>query len=123
MVKHSILVADDNENIRDSLTYLLEDEGYRLFIAKDGAEALQTVRDQKPDLVFLDLMMPEMNGFEVCRAIKSDPQLKETYVIILTAMGQMAEQERGKEAGPDRFLVKPFSPVEILSLVRKHFKK
>jgi len=123
MVKHSILVADDNENIRDSLTYLLEDEGYRLFIAKDGAEALQTVRDQKPDLVFLDLMMPEMNGFEVCRAIKSDPQLKETYVIILTAMGQMAEQERGKEAGADRFLVKPFSPVEILSLVRKHFKK
>lgn len=113
-----ILIADDNENIRDALTYLLEDEGYELVLAKDGAETIQKVRSMKPDVLFLDIMMPEVNGYDVCRTIKSDPDLKNTYVIMLTAKGQVMEQERGMEVGADEYIIKPFSPMEILTKVK-----
>jgi len=113
-----ILIADDNENIRDALTYLLEDEGYELLLAKDGADTIRKVRDLRPDVLFLDIMMPEINGYDVCRTIKSDPELKNTYVIMLTAKGQVVEQERGKEVGADEYIVKPFSPMEILAKVK-----
>ncbi len=118
MEKKKILIADDNENIRDALTYLLEDEGYALSMAKDGSDTLKKVREFHPDILFLDIMMPEMNGYEVCRIIKNDPELKNIYVIMLTAKGQVAEQERGKEVGADEYIVKPFSPMEILSKIK-----
>ena len=119
MEPKKILIADDNENIREALTYLLEDEGYKLWMAKDGAEALKEVRSVRPDILFLDIMMPEMNGYDVCRIIKNDPELSKTYVIMLTAKGQVAEQERGREVGADEYIVKPFSPMEILSKIKK----
>jgi DNA-binding response OmpR family regulator len=119
MEQKKILIADDNENIRDALTYLLEDEGYDLLLAKDGADTLRKVRERRPDILFLDIMMPEMNGYDVCRTIKNDPQLKSTYIIMLTAKGQVAEQERGKEVGADEYIVKPFSPMEILAKVKQ----
>ena len=118
MEQKKILVADDNEIIREALTYLLEDEGYQLWLAKDGAETITKVREFRPDILFLDVMMPEINGYDVCRAIKSDPVLKNTYVIMLTAKGQVAEQERGKEVGADEYIVKPFSPMEILTKIK-----
>ena len=118
MEQKKILIADDNENIRDALTYLLEDEGYDLLLAKDGADTLRKVRERRPDILFLDIMMPEMNGYDVCRTIKNDPQLKSTYIIMLTAKGQVAEQERGKEVGADEYIVKPFSPMELLTKVK-----
>lgn len=118
MEKRKILIADDNENIRDALTYLLEDEGYQLWLAKDGADTLNKAKEVHPDILFLDIMMPEVNGYDVCRIIKNDPDLKSIYVIILTAKGQLAEQERGKEAGADEYIVKPFSPMEILTKVK-----
>ncbi len=121
METKKILIADDNENIRTALTYLLEDEGYQLMLAKDGADTLRKVRERHPDILFLDIMMPEMNGYDVCRTIKNDPQLKSTYVIMLTAKGQVAEQERGKEVGADEYIVKPFSPMEILAKVKNIF--
>lgn len=119
MEPKKILIADDNENIREALTYLLEDEGYKLWMAKDGVEALREVRNVRPDIIFLDIMMPEMNGYDVCRIIKNDPELKKTYVIMLTAKGQVAEQERGKEVGADEYIVKPFSPMEILTKIKR----
>lgn len=122
MDSKKILIADDNQNIRDALTYLLEDEGYELLLAKDGAETLRKVRDLRPDILFLDIMMPEINGYDVCRTIKSDPLLKDTYVIMLTAKGQVAEQERGKEVGANEYIVKPFSPMEILAKVKSIFR-
>jgi len=118
-----ILIADDNENIRDALTYLLEDEGYELLLAKDGADTLRKVRERKPDILFLDIMMPEINGYDVCRTSKNDPDLKSIYVIMLTAKGQVAEQERGKEVGADEYIVKPFSPMEILARVKSLLQK
>jgi two-component system alkaline phosphatase synthesis response regulator PhoP len=119
MEQKKILIADDNENIREALTYLLEDEGYKLWMARDGAEALREVKNVHPDILFLDIMMPEMNGYDVCRIIKNDPELSKTYVIMLTAKGQVAEQERGKEVGADEYIVKPFSPMEILTKIKK----
>jgi len=118
MKNKKILIADDNENIREALTYLLEDEGYTLSLAKDGAETLRKVREVSPDILFLDIMMPEINGYDVCRTIKNDPVLKKTYVIMLTAKGQAEEQERGKEVGADEYVVKPFSPMEILAKIK-----
>ena len=122
MAQKKILIADDNENIRDALTYLLEDEGYELVLAKDGADTLRKVRERKPDILFLDIMMPEINGYDVCRTIKTDPLLKNTYIIMLTAKGQVAEQERGKDVGANEYIVKPFSPMEILAKVKNIFQ-
>jgi len=119
METKKILIADDNENIRDALAYILEDEGYKLWMAKDGSEALREVKNVRPDIVFLDIMMPEINGYDVCRIIKNDPVLKKTYVIMLTAQDQVAEQERGKEVGADKYIVKPFSPMEILAIIKR----
>ena len=119
MEQKKILIADDNENIRRALTYLLEDEGYALLIAKDGADTLQKVRDFRPDILLLDIMMPDINGYDVCRTIKNDLGLKKTYVIILTARGQASEQALGKEVGADEYVIKPFSPVDILSRIKK----
>jgi len=115
MEQKKVLIADDNENIRQALTYLLEDEGYSLQIARDGAETLQKIREFRPDVLLLDVMMPEINGYDVCRTIKNDPDLRNTYVIMLTARGQVAEQELGKEVGADEYVVKPFSPIDIRS--------
>ena len=122
MKPKKILIADDNENIREALTYLLEDAGYTVSLAKDGAEALRKVREVSPDILFLDIMMPEINGYDVCRAIKNDPDLK-IYVIMLTAKGQADEQERGKAVGADEYVVKPFSPMEILSKIKNILNK
>jgi two-component system alkaline phosphatase synthesis response regulator PhoP len=122
MEPKKILIADDNENIREALTYLLEDEGYKLWLAKDGAETLKKVREVRPDILFLDIMMPEVNGYDVCRTIKADAALKSTYVIMLTAKGQVAEQERGREVGADEYIVKPFSPMEILTKIKNILK-
>ena len=122
MTQKKILIADDNENIREALTYLLEDEGYSLSMAKDGAETLVKVREVHPDILFLDIMMPEINGYDVCRVIKNDPDLKNIYVIMLTAKGQVAEQERGRAAGADEYIVKPFSPMEILAKIKDILK-
>lgn len=118
MEQKKILVADDNDNIREALVYLLEGEGYKLSMAKDGAETLKRVREVQPHLVLLDIMMPEINGYDVCDAIKKDPALKDTYVIMLTAKGQVAEQERGKEVGANEYIVKPFSPRDILIKIK-----
>jgi two-component system alkaline phosphatase synthesis response regulator PhoP len=112
-----ILIADDNENIREALRSILEDEGHTLWIAKDGAEALRIVSEISPDILILDVMMPKMSGYDVCLTIKNDPDLKQTFIIMLSAKGQVVEQEHGKEVGADEYIVKPFSPGEILSLI------
>jgi two-component system, OmpR family, alkaline phosphatase synthesis response regulator PhoP len=119
METKKILITDDNKDIRDALAYILKEEGYKLWMAKDGAEALRIVKNERPDIVFLDIVMPELNGYDVCSIIKNDPVLKKTYVIMLTAQDQVAEQERGKEVGADEYIVKPFSPMEILAIVKR----
>jgi two-component system, OmpR family, alkaline phosphatase synthesis response regulator PhoP len=117
-VSGPILVIDDEPYILRSLSYLLAREGYRVETATNGAEGLQRVRDLQPPLVFLDIMMPLMNGYEVCEQVKQDPALAGTYVIMLSAKGQQIDRERGLLGGADEYMTKPFSPREVAQRVR-----
>ncbi len=117
----SVLIVDDERHIRlliEQTLEELEDEGVELLTAADGDEALDVVRHQQPDLVFLDVMMPRRNGYEVCRAIKDELGLVGTYVVMLTAKGQVYDREQGLAAGADRYLTKPFDPDELLATAR-----
>jgi DNA-binding response OmpR family regulator len=113
-----ILVIDDEPYILRSLSYLLQREGYRVETATNGEEGLARVRDLRPPLMFLDIMMPNMNGYEVCEQVKQDPSLAGTYVIMLSAKGQQIDRERGLLGGADEYMTKPFSPREVAQRVR-----
>lgn len=113
----TILIVDDEAHIRVLIEQTLEDledEGVELLTASNGAEALTLIQTQKPDLVFLDVMMPKMNGFEVCKAVKSDVATQNTYVIMLTAKGQEFDRQQGREVGANLYMTKPFDPDEVL---------
>jgi two-component system, OmpR family, alkaline phosphatase synthesis response regulator PhoP len=113
----TILIADDEAHIRilmEQTLEELEDAGVELLIASNGAEALEVIQTQKPNLVFLDVMMPKMNGFEVCQAVKQDVNIQDVYIIMLTAKGQEFDQQKGKEVGADLYMTKPFDPDEIV---------
>jgi len=117
----TVLIADDEQHIRlliEQTLEELEDAGVELQTASDGETALDIVRNQRPGLVFLDVMMPKLNGFEVCRAIKADPALAGTTVVMLTAKGQAYDREEGLASGADRYLTKPFDPDELLDVAR-----
>ena len=113
-----ILVIDDEPYILRSLSYLLTREGYRVETASNGEEGLERVRSLRPPLVFLDIMMPNMNGYEVCEQVKQDPSLAGTYVSMLSAKGQQIDRERGLLGGADEYMTKPFSPREVAQRVR-----
>jgi two-component system, OmpR family, alkaline phosphatase synthesis response regulator PhoP len=113
-----ILVVDDEPYILRSLSYLLQREGYVVETASNGADGLERVRQLHPPLMFLDIMMPRMNGYEVCEQVKQDPGLSGTYVIMLSAKGQQIDRERGLLGGADEYMTKPFSPREIARRVR-----
>jgi DNA-binding response OmpR family regulator len=117
--KPLILVIDDEPYILRSLSYLLTREGYPVETASNGEEGLARVRTLRPPLVFLDIMMPRMDGYEVCEQIKQDPGLAGTYVIMLSAKGQQIDRERGLLGGADEYMTKPFSPREIARRVRE----
>jgi DNA-binding response OmpR family regulator len=117
----SVLIVDDEPHIRLLIEQALEeltDEGVDLFTAADGEEALEVVRAQRPDLVFLDVMMPRRNGFEVCRVVKDELGANATHIVMLTAKGQAYDREQGLAAGADAYLTKPFDPDELLAVAR-----
>lgn len=117
--RFKVLVVDDEPFICRSLSFVLRKEDYEVFEARNGEEALQAISEHRPDLVFLDVMMPKVNGFEVTRQVKGDPELAATKIILLTAKGQDQDRETGKEAGADDYLTKPFSPTRILERARE----
>lgn len=112
-----ILVAEDDSDLRLLVSLKLESSGHQVVSVEDGTTAAENCRSMRPDLVILDLMMPGMSGLEVCRFIKSDPELGSTPVILLTARAQAADVEAGKAAGVDEYLTKPFSPRELAARV------
>jgi two-component system alkaline phosphatase synthesis response regulator PhoP len=114
-----ILVADDEPFIQRSLSFVLKKEGFEVGTADNGQEALNKAKEYSPKIIFLDVMMPQISGFNVCSAIKSDSALKGSYVIILTAKGQEMDRETGLRMGADEFMTKPFSPREVVEKVRK----
>ena len=114
MAQYKVLVVDDEPFICRSLSFVLRKQDYEVSEARNGEDALELIRKIRPDLVFMDVMMPKMNGFDVTRAVKSDPELKSTKIILLTARGQVADRAIGVEAGADDYMTKPFSPTNIL---------
>lgn len=119
MTQRTILVVDDEPFICRSLTFVLRKDNYRVLEARNGEEALAVIREQRPDLVFLDVMMPKINGFQVTEQVRADPTLANVKIILLTAKGQESDREVGKSAGANDYMTKPFSPTKILDRARE----
>jgi two-component system alkaline phosphatase synthesis response regulator PhoP len=117
MNKGKILIVDDENYILHILDFSLGAEGYEVITAEDGEEAVRKAKEERPDLVVLDVMMPKIDGFEACRAIKRDPELSGTPVILLSAKGRDIDQKQGYEAGADDYITKPFSPGRLVDRV------
>lgn len=117
-----ILIVDDEPHIRLLLAQTLEeleDEGVEILTATNGAEGLETIQKENPNLVFLDVMMPKMNGFDVCKAVKKELSIPDVFIIMLTAKGQEFDKNKGIDVGADLYMTKPFDPDEILEKAQK----
>lgn len=117
-----ILIVDDEPHIRLLLEQTLEDledESVEVLTADNGESALKIIETERPAIVFLDVMMPKMNGFDVCNKVKNELSLKDVYIVLLTAKGQEFDKKKGAEAGADMYMTKPFNPDEILSKARE----
>lgn len=113
-----IFIADDEPHIVRALSFVFERDGYTVETASDGAAALRLIKELKPRIVFLDLVMPKMTGDEVCKTIKQDKDLKDIHIVILTCKGQELDREVSIASGADTFITKPFSPKEVLKMVK-----
>ncbi len=113
-----ILLVDDNVQNVELMQAYLESLPCKIFTAKDGVDAVDAVQREKPDMVLLDVMMPRMSGFDVCRKIKSDPTSRDIVVIMVTALHEVGDHERAVECGTDDFLTKPVNKLELLTRVR-----
>ena len=119
MENPKVLVVDDEPSIVVSLEYLLGQAGYEVHTATDGQQALDAVNAWRPQLVLLDVMMPVMNGFEVCRRIRDDPALAGTRILMLTAKGRDVEVGQGLSLGADAYITKPFATRELMAAVAR----
>jgi two-component system, OmpR family, alkaline phosphatase synthesis response regulator PhoP len=118
MSDKKILIVDDEPHIRALLEQTLEDfedEDVEILIANNGQEGLDLIEEEHPDLVFLDVMMPKMNGFDVCDKVKHELQMDDVYVVMLTAKGQEFDKKKGMEVGADTYMTKPFDPDEVVA--------
>ena len=122
MTEKGIIVADDEAFIVRLLSFVLKKEGYEVAEARDGEEAKRLIEASRPKVAFVDVMMPKKNGYELCREIKADPELRDTYLIMLTAKGQEADRDRGLAAGADEYMTKPFSPSQVIQRVAEIFE-
>jgi DNA-binding response OmpR family regulator len=114
-----ILIADDEPNILISLEYLMRREGYAVSVARDGVEALDTLRRERPSLVLLDVMMPRKTGYEVCQEVRADDELKDTLILMLTAKGRDTDVAKGLALGANDYVTKPFSTKELVQKVQE----
>ena len=118
MLKPSVLVAEDESALVTLLRYNLEREGYRVLEARDGEEALLVSSEEKPDVVLLDWMLPQLSGIEVCRRLRSRQETRNVPIIMLTARGEETDRVRGLDTGADDYITKPFSMTELLARLR-----
>jgi CheY-like chemotaxis protein len=112
-----ILIAEDERDIRDLVAFTLRFAGHEVVAVANGEEAVDTARQEMPDLILMDVRMPRMTGYEACEKMKADPQLKEIPVVFLSAKGQDSEIRLGLDAGADEYLLKPFAPAELTQRV------
>jgi DNA-binding response OmpR family regulator len=125
-MEQKLLIVDDEAHIRMLIEQTLEDledEGVELLFAENGEQALELIKKEEPNLVFLDVMMPKMNGMEVCYKVKKELNLGHVYIILLTAKGQEVDRQKGLDMGADRYMTKPFDPDEMLSVAEEILKK
>lgn len=121
-MEKKILIVDDEPHIRTLIEQTLEeleDDGVSFLSADNGESALEIIKAERPQVVFLDVMMPRMNGMEVCRRVKKDLQLKDVFIILLTAKGQELDRLKGQEVGADVYMTKPFDPETLLTKARE----
>ena len=118
-----VLIVDDEPNIVISLEFLMAQNGFHVRKAKSGEEALEIVSEYMPDLILLDIMLPFRSGFEVCQIIRSKKEFENIKIIMLTAKGREADIERGKAAGADSYIIKPFSTKDLVDKVRELLKE
>ena len=114
-----ILIADDEPNILISLEFLMKREGYEVHLARDGQEALELLRRERPRLVLLDVMMPKKTGFEVCQEVRNDDNIRGTLILMLTAKGRETDVVKGLALGADAYMTKPFSTRDLVQKVRE----
>ena len=116
-----ILIVDDEPHLRMLIQQTLEeleDEGVEILTAANGEEALESIRQEPPNLIFLDVMMPKKNGFDVCHTVKNEMGLRQIHIILLTAKGQEFDRQRGQEVGADLYMTKPFDPDALIAKAR-----
>ena len=114
-----ILIVDDEPNIVLALELLMKREGYEILTVDDGQKVFEVVKEFSPDLILLDIMMPKMDGYEVCQRIRADASLKDISIIMLTAKGREVEKEKGLALGADYYITKPFSTREVIMKVKE----
>lgn len=116
---NKVLIVDDELDILEFIQYNLEKEGFEVDTAVNGREAIDKAKKFAPDLILLDVMMPEMDGLDVCRTVKADPDLQHIPVFLVTARAMVQERERGFQAGADDYITKPFANKELLDRVKE----
>ena len=114
-----VLICDDEPHIRESLRFIVESEGYEVVLACDGAEGLEAARVELPQVALLDITMPELDGYAVCRGIREHPGTRHTYVVMLTARSQDEDRDQAMSVGADEYITKPFSPTRLKRLLRR----
>ncbi len=117
MAKKRILVVDDERDLVEMLSVRLKANGYEVFVAQDGQEGLDQARSLKPDLIILDLMLPKLDGYKICRMLKFDEEYKQIPIILFTARAQKVDAILGKEVGADAYITKPFEAEILLSKI------
>lgn len=122
MNKKRILIVDDERDIVETIQFMLESEGFECLLAYDGEDALLKARTENPDLILLDIMLPKINGYQVCRLLKFDEKYKDIPIIMLTAKAQDADKLMGKETGADEYVCKPFVMDDLVRMIREHLK-
>jgi len=120
-LNNMVVLVDDEPNIRETVAFILEAEGVEVETGSDGVEGLEAVRRCRPKVVLLDVMMPRMDGYEVCKAIRNDADLNGVFVMILTARGQKSDEEKALEVGADLYMSKPFDDEVVLQVIRDVF--
>lgn len=113
-----ILIAEDEKDIRELIAFTLRFAGFDVLLATNGVEAVEVAEAERPDLVILDVRMPRMSGYEVCRRLKENPQTASLPVVFLSAKGQDSEIQQGLESGAEEYILKPFAPDELIQQVR-----
>jgi twitching motility two-component system response regulator PilH len=115
----TVLVVEDSPTQREMITDLLRGSGLSVSVATDGVEALEQIQSQRPDLVVLDIVMPRMNGYEVCRRLKSDPKTQSVPVVMCSSKGEEFDRYWGMKQGADAYIAKPFQPTELVGTVKQ----